>query len=128
MLHLLRMKCLQTCMHACKLKCPIVTVLSNMPLCMLYICFLLGFIAFWTCEIKLILSYLILSISSHGACHFIIRYNCYNCSITGVIQKVLPVLSTETLLHIWLSTEYYGFRPSRMAVDTGDTRGLMISK
>ena len=36
-----------------------------------------------------------------------------NCDIiTGVIQKVLPVLSTETLLHIWLSTEYYGFRPS----------------
>ena len=40
---------------------------------------------------------------------------------TGVIQKVLPVLSTETLLHIWLSTEYYGFRPSSTAVDTGDT-------
>ena len=39
--------------------------------------------------------------------------------ITGVIQKVLPVLSTETLLHIWLSTEYYGFRPSSTAVDTG---------
>ena len=37
---------------------------------------------------------------------------------TGVIQKVLPVLSTETLLHIWLSTEYYGFRPSSTAVDT----------
>ena len=50
---------------------------------------------------------------------------CYN---TGVNQKVLPVLSTETLLHIWLSTEYYGFRPSSTAVDTGDTRGLMMSK
>ena len=37
---------------------------------------------------------------------------------TGVNQKVLPVLSTETLLHIWLSTEYYGFRPSSTAVDT----------
>ena len=37
---------------------------------------------------------------------------------TGVIQKVLPVLSTETLLHIWLSTKYYGFQPSSMAVDT----------
>ena len=36
----------------------------------------------------------------------------------GVNQKVLPVLSTETLLHIWLSTEYYGFRPSSTAVDT----------
>ena len=36
---------------------------------------------------------------------------------TGVNQKVLPVLSTETLLHIWLSTEYYGFRPSSTAVD-----------
>ena len=48
--------------------------------------------------------------------------------ITGVIQKVLPVLSTETLLHIWLSTEYYGFRPCSKAVDTGDTRGLMMSK
>ena len=47
---------------------------------------------------------------------------------TGVIQKVLPVLSTETLLHIWLSTEYYGFRPSSTAVDIGDTRGLMMSK
>ena len=47
---------------------------------------------------------------------------------TGVIQKVLPVLSTETLLHIWLSTEYYGFRPSSTAVDTWDTRGLMMSK
>ena len=38
------------------------------------------------------------------------------------------MLSTETLLHIWLSTEYYGFRPSSTAVDTGDTRGLMMSK
>ena len=47
---------------------------------------------------------------------------------TGVNQKVLPVLSTETLLHIWLSTEYYGFRPSSTVVDTGDTRGLMMSK
>ena len=37
---------------------------------------------------------------------------------TGVNQKVLPVLSTETLLHIWLSTEYYGRRPSSTAVDT----------
>ena len=44
-------------------------------------------------------------------------------SITGVIRKVLPVLSTETLLHIWLSTEYYGFRPSSTAVDTGGTWG-----
>ena len=44
-----------------------------------------------------------------------------------VIQKVLPVLSTETLLHIWLSTEYYGFRLSSTAVDTGDTQGLMMS-
>ena len=43
---------------------------------------------------------------------------------TGVIQKVLPVLSTETLLHIWLSTEYYGFRPSSTAVDTWDSRGI----
>ena len=38
--------------------------------------------------------------------------------LTGVNQKVLPVLSTEMLLHIWLSTEYYGFRPSSTAVDT----------
>ena len=37
---------------------------------------------------------------------------------TGVNQKVLPVLSTETLLHIWLSTEYYDCRPSSTAVDT----------
>ena len=48
--------------------------------------------------------------------------------VTGVIQKVLPVLSTKTLLHIWLSTEYYGFRPSSTAVDTGDTWELMMSK
>ena len=52
----------------------------------------------------------------------------FTCINTGVIQKVLPVLSTETLLHIWLSTEYYGFRPSSTTVDTGDTRGLMMSK
>ena len=38
--------------------------------------------------------------------------------LTGVNQNVLPVLSTETLMHIWLSTEYYGFRPSSTAVDT----------
>ena len=44
--------------------------------------------------------------------------------ITGVNQKVLPVLSTETLLHIWLSTEYYGFRPSSTAVDTGGYPGF----
>ena len=48
--------------------------------------------------------------------------------VTGVNQKVLPVLSTETLLHIWLSTEYYGFRPSSTAVDTGDTRGFTLPK
>ena len=35
-----------------------------------------------------------------------------------VNRIVLPVLSTEALLHIWLSTEYYGFRPSSTAVDT----------
>ena len=48
------------------------------------------------------------------------KYSCVSGSIvtTGVNQKVLPVLSTETLLHIWLSTEYYGFRPSSTAVDT----------
>ena len=28
------------------------------------------------------------------------------------------MLSTETLLRIWLSTEYYDFRPSSAAVDT----------
>ena len=31
---------------------------------------------------------------------------------------VLPVLSTETILHIWLSTENSGFRPSCTVVDT----------
>ena len=46
------------------------------------------------------------------------------CIITGVNQKVLPVLSTETLLHIWLSTEYYGFRPSITAVDTVSLHAL----
>ena len=43
---------------------------------------------------------------------------------TGVNQKVLPVLSTETLLHIWLSTEYYGFQPSSTAVDTVSLHAL----
>ena len=43
---------------------------------------------------------------------------------TGVNQKVLPVLSTETLLHIWLSTEYYGCRPSSTAVDTVSLHAL----
>ena len=43
---------------------------------------------------------------------------------TGVNQKVLPVLSSETLLHIWLSTEYYGFRPSSKAVDTVSLHAL----
>ena len=38
--------------------------------------------------------------------------------LTGVNQKVLPVLSTETLLHIWFSIDYYGFRPSSAAVGT----------
>ena len=56
------------------------------------------------------------------------QYYHFHNMCTRVIQKVLPVSSTETLLHIWLSTEYYGFRPSSTAVDTGDTRGLMMSK
>ena len=43
--------------------------------------------------------------------------------VTGVDQKVPPVLSTETLLRNWLSTEYFGFRPSSTAGDTGQTRG-----
>ena len=47
--------------------------------------------------------------------------------ITGVNQKVLPVLSTETLLHIWLSTEYYGFRPSSTAVDTVSFHALDLT-
>ena len=52
-------------LHACmRINVSHVTVLSNMPLCMLYICFLLGFKAFWTCEIKLILSYLVLSVTA----------------------------------------------------------------
>ena len=34
------------------------------------------------------------------------------------------MLSTETLLHIWLSTEYYGFRPSSTAVDTVSLHAL----
>ena len=44
--------------------------------------------------------------------------------ITGVNQKVLPVLSTEMLLHIWLSTENYGFRPSSTAVHTDSLHAL----
>ena len=43
---------------------------------------------------------------------------------TGVNQKVLPVLLTETLLHIWLSTEYYGCRSSSTAVDTVSLHAL----
>ena len=57
----------------------------------------------------------------YGYCKAIVINNCNLQEIfmsTGVNQKVLPVLSTETLLHIWLSTEYYGFRPSSTAVDT----------
>ena len=38
--------------------------------------------------------------------------------ITGVIQLIPPVLSSETLLHILLSSEYSGFRPSTTAVVT----------
>ena len=34
------------------------------------------------------------------------------------------MLSTETLLHIWLSTEYYGCRPSSTAVDTVSLHAL----
>ena len=34
------------------------------------------------------------------------------------------MLSTETLLHIWLSTEYYGFRPSSTAIDTVSLHAL----
>ena len=34
------------------------------------------------------------------------------------------MLSTETLLHIWLSTAYYGFRPSSTAVDTVSSHAL----
>ena len=37
---------------------------------------------------------------------------------TGVIQLIPPVLSSETLLHISLSSEYSGFRPSTTAVVT----------
>ena len=38
--------------------------------------------------------------------------------LTGVIQLIPPVLSSETLLHILLSSEYSGFRPSTTAVVT----------
>ena len=48
----------------------------------------------------------------------------YSATNTGVNQKVLPVLSTETLLHIRLSTEYYGSRPSSTAVDTVSLHAL----
>ena len=54
----------------------------------------------------------------------LIRILSGNPDTTGVNQKVLPVLSTETLLHIWLSTEYYGFRPSSTAVDTVSLHAL----
>ena len=36
----------------------------------------------------------------------------------GMIQLIPPVLSSETLLHISLSSEYSGFRLSITAVDT----------
>ena len=38
--------------------------------------------------------------------------------ITGVIQLIPPVLSSETLLHILLSSEFSDFRPSTTAVVT----------
>ena len=38
--------------------------------------------------------------------------------ITGVIQLIPPVLLSEKLLHILLSSEYSGFRPSTTAVVT----------
>ena len=41
-----------------------------------------------------------------------------HCLYTGVIQLIPPVLSSETLLHILLSSEYSGFRPSTTAVVT----------
>ena len=34
------------------------------------------------------------------------------------------MLSTETLLHIWLSAEYNGFRPSSTAVDSVSLHAL----
>ena len=40
----------------------------------------------------------------------------YGTVYTGVIQLIPPVLSSETLLHILLSSEYSGFRPSTTAV------------
>ena len=38
------------------------------------------------------------------------------------------MLSTETLLHIWLSTEYYDFRPSSKAVDTVRLHALDLTE
>ena len=35
---------------------------------------------------------------------------------TGVIQLIPPVLSSETLLHISLSSEYSGFRPGILSM------------
>ena len=48
----------------------------------------------------------------------IILYYICCCIFTGVIQLIPPVLSSETLLHILLSSEYSGFRPSTTAVVT----------
>ena len=45
-------------------------------------------------------------------------FGIYDEYITGVIQLIPPVLSSETLLHILLSSEYSGFRPSTTAVVT----------
>ena len=38
------------------------------------------------------------------------------------------MLSTETLLPIWLSTEYYGFRPSSAAVDTASLHAFDLTE
>ena len=55
--------------------------------------------------------------TTHSKTAPFLHYESMENVITGVNQKVPPVLSTETLLHIWLSTEYYGFRPSSTAAD-----------
>ena len=46
-----------------------------------------------------------------------------------IFRQLLSCLLADLNLLVSVGlVKYYGFRPSSTAVDTGDTRGLMISK
>ena len=52
-------------------------------------------------------------------------FHIINYEFTGVILMVLPMLSTGTILLIWLSTENYVFRQSNISVDRVDIKVQM---